>query len=372
MTRRGLATVAALAVVAACEPRRAGAEKLPAAPAVARLVRVVGGLDQPVAMAAPAGDPRLFVAEKTGRIRVVKGGALVAEPFLDLSRSVSRSSEQGLLGLAFHPKDARRFVVNYTDLKGDTRVVEYRVPEATPDRADAATARELLFLDQPYANHNGGDVRFGPDGLLYIPTGDGGSGGDPKGNGQNRTSRFAKLLRLDVDAATPTPEIVAIGLRNPWRIDFDAKTGDFYAGDVGQNQWEEVDVVPFASLPGRNFGWNIMEGAHCYKDKGCDRTGLTLPVAEYDHGDGCSITGGVVYRGKAIPALDGVYLYADYCTALLRGFRWKDGAVTEHQNWKPVLDPDSRLAKVTSFGTDGAGEVYVLSQEGVIWKIVGR
>ncbi len=338
------------------------------------LETVATGLSQPVFLTSAPGDTsgRLFVVEKTGRIRILRGATVASEPFLDLGSQVSSGSEQGLLGLAFHPRygETRRFVVNYTDRQGDTHVVEYTVPAATPDRADPASARELLLLPQPYGNHNGGDVRFGPDGKLYVGTGDGGSGNDPHGNGQSRTSLLGKMLRIDVDAAgKPPAEIVAIGLRNPWRYAFDARTRDLYIGDVGQNKYEEIHVVALDELPGKNFGWNVMEGQHCLRGTSCDRSGKTMPVVEYDHGAGCSVTGGAVYRGKALPVLDGIYFYADYCTALVRGFRWRDGAVVDHWDWKPVLDPRSRLAQITSFGEDAAGELYLLSQGGTIYKI---
>jgi glucose/arabinose dehydrogenase len=352
-----------------------GPQPVAVPPELAGLFRLetVAKVSQPVALTVAPGDAtkRLFVVDKGGRIRIVRDGAVLPEPFLDLSRSVSDGSEQGLLGLAFHPGYAEngRFVVNYTDKAGDTRVVEYKVAAGTPDRADPASARELLKIDQPYSNHNGGDVRFGPDGKLYIGTGDGGSANDPHKNGQNRKSLLGKMLKLDVDAATPTAEVVAIGLRNPWRYAFDPKTRDLYIADVGQNKWEEVNVVSLAALAGANFGWNVLEGAHCFSGN-CDQPGLSRPVVEYDHGAGCSITGGAVYRGKALPELDGIYFYADYCTALLRGFRWRDGKVVDHWDWKPALDPRSSLSQITSFGEDADGELYVLSQGGNIYKIV--
>jgi glucose/arabinose dehydrogenase len=336
----------------------------------------VARASQPVFLAAAPGDAsgRLFIVEKGGRVRILRGGELLPTPFLDLSREVSGASEQGLLGLAFHPRfaDNGRFVVNHTDRRGDTRVVEYRVAAGAPDRADPASARELLFIDQPYANHNGGDVRFGPDGKLYVGTGDGGSANDPKGHGQNRTSLLGKMLRIDVDAPEPRAEIVAVGLRNPWRNAFDPVTAMLYIADVGQSRLEEVHVVPLADLPGKNFGWNVLEGSRCLSGSTCARAGMTPPVVEYDHGAGCSITGGVVYRGKALPELSGIYFYADYCTALLRGFRFIDGAVVDHWDWKAALDPGARLSQVTSFGEDADGELYVLTQGGPIFKLVRR
>jgi glucose/arabinose dehydrogenase len=246
-------------------------------------------------------------------------------------------------------------------------VVEMKV-SGDPDRADAASARLILFLKQPYANHNGGDVVFGPDGKLYVGTGDGGSARDPHGNGQNPAALLGKMLRLDVDAAAPRPEIVAIGLRNPWRYAFDGDV--LYIADVGQDRYEEIDVVPLAALAGANFGWNVLEGRHCLEGASCDDKGMIAPVVEYDHRSGCSVTGGQVYRGKALPQLAGIYFFSDYCTGLVRGFRWRDGAVADYWDWKPALDPAHRLAAVSSFGVDADGELYILSLDGIVWKLV--
>ncbi|AUX41470.1 hypothetical protein SOCE26_028830 [Sorangium cellulosum] len=338
------------------------------------------GLDEPVALTFAPGDAaeRLFVVEKPGRIRVLAGGRPQGQPFLDVSALVSTGGEQGLLGLAFHPRYAEngRFFVNYTDRRGDTRVVEYHAAQGAPDRADPATARELLHIEQPYENHNGGHLAFGPDGRLYVGTGDGGKRDDPHGHGQNRRSLLGKMLALDVDRAgkdRPAPEIVQIGLRNPWRYSFDRKTGDLYIGDVGQNRYEEVDVVPVDRLAGHNFGWNVVEGdGHCLHDLPCSLDGLTRPAIEYSHDDGCSITGGFVYRGAELPELDGVYFYADYCTALVRSFRWKDGRATEPTSWKRILDPENALSRLTSFGEDARGELYLLSQDGEIYRFTRR
>jgi glucose/arabinose dehydrogenase len=285
---------------------------------------VASGLDFPLYLTAPAGDPRLFIVEKTGRIRIVKNGAVVAAPFLDLSASVSGSSEQGLLGLAFDPQYATsgRFYVDYTDRNGDTRIARFRV-SADPDVADPASEEMLLTVPQPYSNHNGGQVAFGPDGDLYIGMGDGGSGGDPQGHGQNPNDLLGSLLRLDVSGPTGygipqdnpyaggggRAEVFSIGLRNPWRFSFDRTNGDLYIADVGQNEREEVDVSTAGTGGGRglNYGWNRMEGTACYGASTCDRSGLTLPVMDYTHADGCSITGGYVYRGTALPNLAGTY-----------------------------------------------------------------
>jgi len=337
------------------------------------------GLDQPLGMAFASGDPakRLFVVEKGGLIRVVKkGSAPVA--FLDLSSRVSRGSEQGLLGLAFHNEFMKngRLFVNYTDKKGDTRIVELTVAAPTTERATIQSERELLQVDQPYGNHNGGNLVMTPAGWLLVGLGDGGSGGDPRENGQNPKSLLGKMLRIDPDAAGEgaTAKILAIGMRNPWRYALDRANRDLYIGDVGQNQWEEVDVVALDALDGKNFGWNRMEGAHCFKGSGCDTAGLALPVAEYGHDVGCSITGGVVYRGRAIPSLEGLYFYADYCTSFLRSLRFKRDtrAVDDHWDWKAALDPKSQLSQIASFGEDEAGEVYVISLAGTIWRLAPR
>lgn len=334
---------------------------------------VVSGLARPVALVAAPGDPRrrLFIVEQVGTIRVLEGGALRGDVFLDLRKQVSRENEQGLLGLAFHPRftDNGKLYVNYTDRRGDTHVVEYRVDAASSDRADPATARELLRVDQPYANHNGGNVVFGPDGKLWVGLGDGGAAGDPLQAGQDDRQLLAKMLRLDVDAAKPVPEIVARGLRNPWRYSFDPATGDLYIGDVGQNAWEQIYVVAAQDLTGHNFGWSVAEGRHCYERTRCDRSRFTPPVTDYGHDVGCSVTGGVVYRGKALPALDGVFFYADYCTAIIRSFRWRPDGIRQHWEWKPVLDPDSRLGQVSSFGVDHDGELYVVLLGGDLFRL---
>ena len=338
-----------------------------------RLAPVASGLQRPVAIVAAPGDPRrrLFIVEQVGTIRVLEGGVVAKAPILDLRREVSRENEQGLLGLAFHPRfaDNGKLYINYTDRGGDTRVVEYRMATDVPDLVDLASARELLRVDQPYSNHNGGHVLFGPDGKLWVGLGDGGAAGDPKKAGQDDRQLLAKMLRLDVDAATPKVEIVAKGLRNPWRYAFDPATGDLYIGDVGQNAWESIFVVPAARLTGHNFGWNVAEGRHCYRSARCDRSAFTAPVADYAHDVGCSVTGGVVYRGQALPGLDGVYFYADYCTAIVRSFRWRPDGIRQHWDWKPILDPASRLGQVSSFGVDHEGEIYVVLLGGDILRM---
>jgi glucose/arabinose dehydrogenase len=331
------------------------------------------GLKEPVGLTFAPGDGRgrLFVVEKIGRIVILRGGEAAAEPFLDISARVSRGGEQGLLGLAFHPRYAEngRFFINYTDREGDTRIAEMRASSGDPDKADPGAERELLRIDQPYSNHNGGHLVIGPDGKLYIGMGDGGSRDDPKRNGQNKESLLGKMLRLDIDAPSPAPEIIQMGLRNPWRYSFDRKTGDLYIADVGQNRFEEVDVVPAGRIDGHNFGWNIVEGnGHCLFGEPCDKSGLTAPVIEYTSSEGCSITGGFVYRGRELPELDGLYFYADYCTALIRSFRFEGGRAADPRSWKAELDPKGKLSKLTAFGEDEAGELYLLSQDGPIYR----
>lgn len=336
-----------------------------------RLAVVATGLDQPVGMAVAPGDARrrLFVVEKTGRVRILVGGKVLAAPFLDLSRQVSRGMEQGLLGLAFHPRYASngRFFVNYTDRAGDTRIVAYRASR-DPDRADPASAREVLSLKQPFRNHNGGHLAFGPDGLLYIGTGDGGGSYDPHDNAQNPGSLLGKMLRLDVDADF-RPEILMSGLRNPWRYSFDRRTGDLYIADVGQNRLEEINALPGGRFGGLNLGWDDYEGSRCLK-AACDAAGMVMPIAEFDHADGsCSITGGHVYRGKALPELDGRYFFSDWCSGILRSLRWSGGAVHEVHDWKRLLDPAGEVDQVTAFGEDADGELHILSQRGRIFKL---
>jgi glucose/arabinose dehydrogenase len=329
------------------------------------------------------GEPpggRLFVVEKAGPIRILKGKTLLPAAFLDITGKVALwtrpNSEQGLLGLAFHPQYLTngRLFIHYTDIKdGTNRVVEYRVDPKNPDRADPRPVRQLLEVEQPYDNHNAGALEFGPDGKLYILLGDGGSANDPHGNGQNPRTILSKMVRLDVDTANAKPEILGKGMRNPWRYTFDRKTGDLYIADVGQNVWEWVHVIRAANIKGpHNLGWNITEGVGCFKQETCDKRGLTLPVVQYSHSEGCSISGGYVYRGKALPELDGVYFYSDFCTAILRSFRYKDGKAVDQWDWKSALDPDSRLAKVVAFGQDNDGELYVVTHEGPILKLVRR
>lgn len=335
------------------------------------LREVVSGLARPVALVSPPGDKRQYIIEQRGRIRVLDNGKLLDPPFFTIG-GLSEGNEEGLLGLAFHPDFAKngRVFVNYTSKDMATHIVEYK---ATRDRIDPATAKELIRIAQPYSNHNGGNLVFGPDGKLYTGMGDGGSANDPHRNGQNPKALLGKILRFDVDH--PEPEVVHIGMRNPWRFSFDTD-GTLYIGDVGQNLWEEVDVAPAGST--LNFGWNILEGTHCFDaDSGgnqdsCDRTGLTLPVTEYPHDEGCSITGGFVYRGKALPELAGAYFYADYCTGLLRSFRWSPAGIRDHWTWKAAIDKEGVLQQVSSFGVDADGELYIVELTGTIYELVPK
>lgn len=347
----------------------------PAVAGAVELRRVMKGFDRPLALEVAPGDTsgRLFVVEQPGRIWAVTNFERAKSASLDLRGTLSRGMEQGLLGLAFHPRfaDNGKAYVNYTDKRGTTRVVEYRV---TGDRFDPASAREVFAQEQPFSNHNAGDLEFAPDGTLYIGLGDGGAGGDPLDAGQSDDKLLGKMLRLAVDDAKAKPEIVLKGLRNPWRYAFDPKTEDLYIGDVGQDKWEEIDVLPAGRVEG-NLGWNIMEGSHCFEPKsGCKREGLIMPVVEYSHKEGCSVTGGEVYRGKAIPALDGAYFYADFCKPfLIRSFRWSArSGVRDHWEWTRALNARATVTDISSFGVDAAGELYVISLSGDIFQLVPK
>jgi glucose/arabinose dehydrogenase len=347
-------------------------------------VKVVDGFQRPL-FVTHAGDDRLFIVEQGGRISIFQNGQLLKEPFLNISSLVSRGgNEQGLLGLAFHPKYAQNgeFFIDYTDVKGDTMVARYHVLKDNPNVADPNSAKPVIQIDQPYANHNGGDVVFGPDGYLYIGMGDGGSAGDPQGNGQNPKALLGKILRLDVDNGDPyaapkdnpsvanpelAPEVWAMGLRNPWRFSFDRKTGDLYIADVGQNQWEEVDFQPADSKGGENYGWNIMEGTHNYSGATIPE-GLVMPFAEYSHAEGgCSITGGYVYRGKALPDLNGIYFFADYCSGKIwSSYRDDTG------KWQTNLFMQTNYV-ISSFGEDAAGELYLLDHgNGAVYRLEAK
>ena len=344
---------------------------------------VATGLTSPVYVTSPPGDPRLFVVEQNGRVRIISNGALVTQPFLDIRSRVAFNGERGLLSIAFHPSYATNgfFYIYFTDTNGNIRVERFHV-SSNPDVADATSSTLVIGIEhQPFANHNGGLVMFGPDGMLYIGTGDGGSGGDPQGNGQNRNALLGKLLRIDVNGASPyvvppnnpfvgqtgvRPEIWAFGLRNPWRFSFDRQAGLLYIADVGQDVHEEVDVVP-AATGGQNYGWNVMEGKSCYNAQTCSQTGLTLPLVDYTHSEGCSITGGYVYRGTKLPEIAGRYFYTDYCSGWLRSFRMVNGTLTQSKQWDVPA-----LASPTSFGEDSSGELYVTVGGGTVYRIVKR
>jgi len=360
------------------------ANPTPAFPAIT-LTPVASGIAQPVGVThAGDGSGRQFVIEQAGRVRIVRGGEVAPAPFLDISDRVLAGGERGLLGLAFPPGFAGKgyFYVDYTRLPDGATVVSRFRLSPDPDIALATGEEVLLVVEQPFENHNAGQLAFGPDGFLYVALGDGGSGGDPFGNGQNRATLLGNILRIDVESgiapyAIPPGnpfaqepgvlgEIWAFGLRNPWRFSFDRVSGDLYIADVGQNLVEEVNFQAAASTGGENYGWNIMEGTSCFLSPDCDRTGLTLPVAEFRHGTGdCSVTGGFVYRGAEHPVLQGIYFYADFCTGRLWGLR-RNGAVWENQ-----LLLDTAL-QISSFGEDEAGNLY-LADFGVgdIYKIDG-
>ncbi len=339
------------------------------------LKRLYRGLSKPLGLEFFSGDPqkRLFVVEQTGTIRAITNGVVDKEPLLNVKQLISRShNEQGLLGLAFHPnfKDNGLLYINYTGRDDATRVVQYRATTGPNAVVDPKSAEVLLTLGQPWRNHNGGYLEFGPDGLLYVGTGDGGAANDPKRASQAPDNRLGKMLRINVE--TREVKIIQTGLRNPWRYTFDRKTGDLYIADVGQNKWEEVSVVASKDIEGANFGWSIWEGNHCFREANCSAEGMIAPAIEFDHATGCSITGGIVYRGSALPELYGAYFYSDFCTAILRSFRWKDGVVSDHWDWKALLDPKSRLAEVSAFAEDEDGEMYLLSSGGGIYKLVAK
>jgi glucose/arabinose dehydrogenase len=347
------------------------------------LTRVATGFERPVYVAQAPGDQRLLVVEQTGKIRVLQNGQVQAEPFLDVSGLVSCCGERGLLGLTFHPKYAENgfFFINYTGREGNTVIARYK---AENNRGVAGSARIVMTIAQPYANHNGGMVEFGPDGYLYIGMGDGGAGGDPQNHGQNLGSLLGKILRIDVDNPSGNlpygiprdnpfvgregvrPEIWSYGWRNPWRFSFDRSTGDMWVGDVGQNAWEEVHWEG-RGKGGLNYGWRCKEGNHDYRAGECGNKLLVDAVLEYSHGDsgGCSITGGYRYRGQAVASIKGAYIYGDYCTGRIwagveGGNRWSAKELT-------------RVGfQISSFGEDNSGELYVLDHGGTVYKITGR
>jgi glucose/arabinose dehydrogenase len=353
----------ALAIAVALLATTAAAQEIALKP-------IASGLDQPTSIV-NAGDSRLFITQQTGRIAIYDGTRILPQPFLDVSSLISCCDERGLLSVAFHPhyRDNGLFFIDYTNPQGNTVIARYSV-SSDPNRANAASAQVLLTIQQPFANHNGGQLQFGPDGYLYIGMGDGGSGGDPGNRAQSLNTLLGKLLRIDVDNTTTyrvppsnpfvnragaLPEIWAYGFRNPWRFSFDRETGDLWIGDVGQNTFEEVDLQSATSIGGENYGWRLMEGFHCFTPStNCNDGTLTLPVVEYSHADSsCSITGGYRYRGTQSPRLLGVYFYGDFCTGKIWGLSQNaNGSFTSR------LLIDSALM-ITTFGEDTNGELYV-------------
>jgi glucose/arabinose dehydrogenase len=349
------------------------------------LREVANGLDNPVFLASPPGDARQFIVERAGRIRILQDGGLLSAPFLDISARVSTGGEGGLLSVAFDPRYASNgyFYVYFTDPQQNIVVERYSV-SPNPNLADPSSALTIIRIAHPlHLNHFGGLVAFGPDGYLYLGTGDGGGSGDPQGNAQNLAVLLGKLLRLDVSAAragqpyTIPPsnpfaaqparraEIWAYGLRNPWRFAFDG--GQLYIADVGEGRREEVDIAA-ATQGGLNYGWNTMEGSLCFEAASCDRTGLTLPAFEYDVGaaraNGCAIVGGYVYRGSALPELAGRYFYSDYCGGFLKSFHATGAGITEQRD-RGV----GNIGAVVAFGRDSQGELYLIEASGRIYKM---
>lgn len=329
-----------------------------------RPVVVVRGLEEPVQVTSPRNEARrLYVVEQRGTIRVIERGRLRSGLFLDVRRRVVSGGEQGLLGLAFDPRyGANRFVyVNYTDSAGDTRVVRYRT---NGTRALPGSARLLLRIDQPYANHNGGGLAFGPDGYLYVGTGDGGSAGDPEDRAQNMESQLGKMLRLNVRRPGSAAVIVGLGLRNPWRYSFDRLTGDLYIGDVGQAAMEEVSYTPRRSPGLENYGWDVYEGSRRFEEKGAGPGRLVFPVFEYRRERGnCTVVGGHVYRGRARPASRGRYIVGDYCSGAVWSFVVARGEATR------LRRESFRIPNLTSFGEDAAGELYATSYDGTVFRL---
>jgi len=383
VARPAFPTIAALVLAAGVLPR----------PSAAAVEEIVSGLDQPVRLVAPAGDDRLFVVERVGRIRIFDQQGLELATFLDIRDSTTIAGERGLLGLAFPPDYAAtgRFYVDYTDDAGDTRIVRLRADPADPDRADPASHEILLTVPQPHSNHNGGHLEFGPDGMLYVGMGDGGGFGDPDHLAQDGQRLLGKMLRLDVGVPAgyavpggnpftgqpPRDEIWALGLRNPWCFSFDGLTGDLYIADVGESDAEEIDVQPASSAGGENYGWSLMEGNLCFDPPAdCDDGSLTLPVHTYSHGGTpwrCAVSGGYVYRGSRIPSLYGDYFFADYCSNQIWTLAWSPtggaGAVVDRT---ADMTPPGGYGSICSFGRDGLGELYVVDLDGgAIYRIVG-
>ena len=383
---RLLCGVLAVAAVAGCNDSTGpgdGGSPLPPGIGLQLNPFVTAGLVGPVFLTQPLDDGRIFVVEQRGMIRVIRDGVLQATPFLDISSRVASGGERGLLSVAFHPQYATNhfFYVYFTTLgangtqaQGDIRIERFTTT-SNPEVASPTTSKLIITAPHStYDNHNGGLLSFGPDGMLYAGLGDGGSGGDPLGNGQNYNSLLGSLLRLDVDHGDPYAipadnpfvgqanrrgEIWAKGLRNPWRYAFDAATSLLYIADVGQNLHEEVDVVA-TNRGGLNFGWNVWEGFSCYNASTCSSTGFEPPIIDYGHGPACSITGGYVYRGSAIPAIRGHYFYSDYCAGFLRSFRYENGVAVDQKDWGLTA------SSVESFGVDFAGELYMISGNNIV------
>ena len=353
------------------------------------LSTVETGFSRPVLVTnAGDGSDRLFVVEQGGRIKIIKNGNVLPTPFFDIHGSITSSGERGLLGLAFHPNFAtnHKLYVNFTNKNGDTAISEYRVT-TNADRVDQSTGRRILTIDQPYPNHNGGNLAFGPDGYLYIGMGDGGSAGDPGNRAQNLNSLLGKMLRINVNGTSGSrqyripasnpyvgkpgrDEIWSRGLRNPWRWSFDRQTGNLWIGDVGQRRYEEIDRSYVGSRGagwGQNYGWRVMEGRHCYNpSSGCNRSNKALPIVEYPHSVGCSVTGGFVYRGSDYPMLRGGYFFGDYCSGRI----WAISATAKSPASRTfLLRPN---INISSFGESESGELYVVDHGGRIFRIVGH
>ncbi|HEY7019130.1 MAG TPA: PQQ-dependent sugar dehydrogenase [Gaiellaceae bacterium] len=360
---------AALVLVAVAVPGAACGQGGSAAPARQQQVRLVpfaSGFDSPVFAGAPKSEPgKLYVVEQPGVIRVLVNGKLRAQPFLDIRSLVRSGGEQGLLSVAFHPNYRRNhfFYVDYTDVNGNTRVVRYR---SNGTVGLPGTAKRLLFVQQPYSNHNGGQLQFGPDGKLYVGMGDGGSGGDPENRAQRLSSRLGKLLRLNVDKRASW-QVAGYGLRNPWRFSWDRATRNLYIGDVGQDSFEEVDVrTPAQQRKLNNYGWRVWEGRSRYTpgQKVNPAGTLVFPIVTYSHSQGCSVTGGYVYRGKAVPAAKGRYFYGDYCSGTIWSLRTSKGRLASGPRREPFT-----VSNLTSWGEDASGELYAVSGDGKIFKL---
>ncbi len=350
---------------------------------------VTTNLNSPVFLTSPSNDNRLFIVEEPGRIRIHADGSTLAIPFLDITPQVIYDGERGLLGLTFHPDYANNgfFYLNYTTLINSqtySRISRFTVDSLNPNIADTSSEEILLPLLQPFNNHNGGMLAFGADGYLYAGFGDGGSGGDPNNNGQNGENLFGTIIRLDINGILPyaippdnpfvnnnsfLDEIWAYGLRNPWRFSFDRLNSDLYIGDVGQNLLEEIDVQLSSSTGGENYGWRLKEGSNCFNPLTNCEDGVTVidPIYEYTHSGGhCSVTGGYVYRGSCLPEFQGMYFFADFCTSKIWSFKSINGILSEFTDYTPTLSP----SLIASFGEDSNGEIYIISLNGTVYRIV--